>query len=107
MKKLVVTVAAAVLLVSCGGGSGPIVGGTSSGSSPPPPPPPPTYNFTMLTSSPQMPSDGSKPATISALVRDSKNNVVANVPVTFQASSGSLAVTQGTTAANGTATATL
>jgi hypothetical protein len=54
-----------------------------------------------------MPSDGSKPATISALVRDSKNNVVANVPVTFQASSGALTVTQGTTAANGTATATL
>src|SRR6185312_3489490 len=78
-----------------------------SGSSPPPPPPPATYNFTMLTSSPQMPSDGSKPATISALVRDSKNNVVANVPVTFQASSGALTVTQGTTAANGTATATL
>lgn len=105
MKKLVLTVVAAALLASCGGGSGPIVGGTSSGS--PPPPPPASYNFTLLTNSPQMPSDGSKPATISALVRDANNNVVANVPVTFQASSGALTVTQGTTQANGTATATL
>ena len=62
---------------------------------------------TMLTSAPQIPSDGSKSATISALIRDANNNVVSGVAVSFQASSGSLIITQGKTDATGTATATL
>ena len=63
--------------------------------------------LTLLTSAPQIPSDGSKSATISALIRDANNNVVPGVAVSFQASSGSLAVTQITTDATGTAKATL
>jgi hypothetical protein len=63
--------------------------------------------LTLLTSLPQIPSDGSKSATISALVRDSNNNVVTGTTVSFQASSGALAITKSATDATGTATATL
>lgn len=110
MKKLIsmMMVAAATLaLASCGGGtgSGPLTGGGGGGTGTPPPPT--QYNLTVLTSSPQMPSDGSKSPTITALVRDTNNNVVSGVPVSFQASSGALAVTTGTTGSDGTATATL
>ncbi|MCZ7600360.1 MAG: Ig-like domain-containing protein [Gammaproteobacteria bacterium] len=44
---------------------------------------------------------------ITAIVRNASNNVVANVPVALSADSGALLVTQGTTDANGTATAEL
>lgn len=108
MKKLVsmmMVAAAALALAGCGGtGSGPLTGGAGKGTTTPPPV---QYNLTALTSSPQMPSDGSKAATITALVRDSNNNVVSGVPVSFQASSGAVTVTTGTTGANGTATAAL
>lgn len=63
--------------------------------------------LTLLTSAPQIPSNGSSSAKITALVRDASNNVVPNVPVVFQADSGSITAAQGTTDANGTATATL
>ena len=63
--------------------------------------------ITIVTSTPQIPSDGSSSATISASVRDSNNNVVTGVTVSFQASSGAIIVTQGTTDATGTAKATL
>ena len=47
-------------------------------------------SLTLLTSSPQIPSDGSANATITALVRDASNNVVAGQAVQFTASSGAL-----------------
>lgn len=111
MKKLIsmmMVAAVTLVLASCGGGtgSGPLTGGSGGGTTTPPPPPT-QYNLTVLTSSPQMPSDGSKSPTITALVRDTNNNVVSGVPVSFQASSGALTVTTGTTDASGTATATL
>jgi hypothetical protein len=59
----------------------------------------------LLASSTQVPSDGSKPATITALVKDGNNTVVEGQPVTFRASSGSLNVLEGTTNASGQATA--
>jgi hypothetical protein len=69
---------------------------------------------TLTTSLPQIPSDGSKTALITALVRDANNNFVAGVPVSFMASSGGLTLNAGangaaagTTDANGMATATL
>lgn len=62
---------------------------------------------TLQTSSPQIPSDGSTTATITALVRDANNQLVPNVTVLFQASSGGLAVTQSVTNSSGVATATL
>ncbi|MDP9064326.1 MAG: Ig-like domain-containing protein, partial [Pseudomonadota bacterium] len=59
----------------------------------------------LITSLPQIPSDSSKKATITALVRDANNNFMPNVTVSFHASSGGLAVTQAVTDAGGAATA--
>ena len=65
-------------------------------------------SLTLLTSSPQIPSDGSANATITALVRDASNNVVAGQAVQFTASSGALVASQpSTTDKNGVVTATL
>ena len=63
--------------------------------------------ITVTTSAPSILSDGSKSATITALVRDTSNNLVAGVPVIFTATSGGLAVTQATTDTSGSAIATL
>jgi hypothetical protein len=64
--------------------------------------------LTLSTSVPQIPSaPGSAPATIKALVVNASNNVLAGIPVNFQATSGALTITQGTTDATGTAIATL
>ena len=74
--------------------------------------------LTLLTSTPQIPSDSSTGATISAIVKDANNNLLAGVPVSFQVTSGALVTTQtkagagvtppvpaGTTDANGLAQA--
>jgi hypothetical protein len=95
--------AAAALLAACSGGSdNTLIGGPGGpGAST-------IGTLTLLTSSPQIPSDGTAAATITALVRDANNNVMADIPVTFTASSGSLSVSQpGTTDANGIVTASL
>lgn len=63
--------------------------------------------ISLITSSSQIPSDGSSNATITALVRGANNQFLPNVAVSFQATSGGLTVTQGTTDANGEAKATL
>ena len=64
--------------------------------------------LTLLTSSPQIPSDGSASATITALVRDATNNVVPGQAVQFTATSGALVAAQpSTTDKNGVVTATL
>lgn len=108
MKKflsMMIMAGAALALAGCGSsGNGPLTGnGGSTGGSPPPA----IKTLTLTTSVPQIPSDGSQTATITALARDTNNNVVASVPVSFQASSGALQVTAGTTGTDGTATATL
>jgi hypothetical protein len=64
-------------------------------------------NISVITSLPQIPSDGSKSANITAIVRDNNNNLVSGVAVTFSATSGGLQVTQATTDATGSAKATL
>ena len=66
-----------------------------------------TRTLTVTTSAPQIPSDGSKSATITALVRDGNNNIVGGVPVSFATDSGSLAISNTVTDANGLAAATL
>ena len=72
-----------------------------------------TRTLTLTTNAAQIPSDGSKSATITALVVDANNQVIAGVPVQLSSSSGVLTpvaetnVTAGTTDANGTLTATL
>ncbi len=64
--------------------------------------------LTLSTNVPQIPSaPGGTPATIKALLVDANNNVVSGAAVSFQATSGALTVTQGTTDATGTAIATL
>ncbi len=63
--------------------------------------------ISLITSLPQIPSDGTKPATITALVRNAQNQFVPGVAVNFTSTSGGLTVTRGTTDANGSATATL
>jgi hypothetical protein len=71
-------------------------------------------NITLITSLPQLPSDGSKSTTITALLTDANNNALPGILVTFNVSSGVLTVNTGTgetvpgtTDANGKATATL
>jgi hypothetical protein len=64
-------------------------------------------NLSLQTDQPQIPSDGSKVANLSALVRDANNNALPGVTVSFMANSGVLTVTQATTDANGIAKATL
>jgi hypothetical protein len=64
-------------------------------------------SVTVVTSAPQIPSDGTSPATITALVRGANNQLLADVPVTFSATSGGLAVTRAITDQNGSAVAVL
>jgi hypothetical protein len=64
-------------------------------------------SMTLSTSTPTIPSDGSNPATITAIVQDTSNRFLANVPVVFTTSSGGLAIAQASTNASGAATATL
>lgn len=61
----------------------------------------------LLLSSPQLGSSGTDTVTVTAIVKDASNLVMSNIPVVFTASSGSLAITQGTTDASGQATANL
>jgi hypothetical protein len=63
--------------------------------------------ITLTTSLPQILSDGSQTATLTALVKDANNNVVPGVTVAFTATSGALVVTKATTDATGSALATL
>jgi len=79
----------------------------------------PVKTVSLISSSPQLPSNASTLAqgiTLTALVKDQNSNVVANVPVQFAATldsssscgnGGALQVVSGTTDATGTATATL
>lgn len=62
----------------------------------------------VLASSPQLPSDGAMPATITVLVRDANNLTVEGAQVLLSASSGILATPEGlTTNSDGVVTATL
>ena len=62
---------------------------------------------TVTSSVPSITATGSSSADITAMVRDSANNLIKGVPITFTASSGGIAVTQNTTDDNGQAKATL
>src|SRR5690606_20508252 len=105
LKSLLLTAALAALAACSGGSDDSLTGPPGAG---PGGPPAAVATLALLTSSPQLPSDGTATATITALVRDANNNVMENVPVVFQASSGSLSVSQpATTDANGSLTAVL
>lgn len=77
-------------------------------------------SITLLASSPQLPSDGSKPVTLTAIVRNASNQLVTGAAVNFSATSGGITPVQttagstatpsvpaGTTDINGSAQATL
>ncbi|MCP5327662.1 MAG: Ig-like domain-containing protein [Sinobacteraceae bacterium] len=70
-------------------------------------PPVTVGSLTLTTSTPTLPSDGSNPATITALVQDTSNRYLAGVPVVFTTTSGGLTINESSTTASGIATATL
>ncbi len=80
--------------------------GTTSGSTTPPTSEPASF-VNLLTSSPQVESDGLSTVTLTAIVKTAKNVALKDRTVTFASDSGTLVVTRGTTDASGTATATL
>ena len=101
--KLWLLAAVTLALCACSGSDNTIVKppGSSTGTGS-------AATLTLLTSNPQIPSDGSASATITALVRDATNNVVPGQSVVFTATSGALVVSQpSTTDENGVLTATL
>jgi hypothetical protein len=95
----------ALALTACGGGEDAFLGGGPGGGGPGPAAVP--ASLTVTASSASIPADGSVYAEISALVRDSTNVVIANVPVTLSATSGALSVGATATAADGIAKANL
>ncbi|MEO5366219.1 MAG: Ig-like domain-containing protein [Magnetococcus sp. WYHC-3] len=68
------------------------------------------HNLSLLTSSPQVGSDGSSEVTLTAIVRDESSNLINGTEVQFRVASnstGTLRVTQNVTNTTGTATARL
>lgn len=92
------------LFVGCGDSNTLVTGGETPGGGPATPI---AASLQLLTSNPQLPSDGSATVTITALARDASNIFVEGVPVSFATDSGGLNVVQSTTDSNGQATATL
>src|SRR5271154_6087184 len=82
---------------STGGGTGSGTGTTASTPA----------SLTAMSNMASIPSDGSASATITVMARNSSNNLISGVAVSFVANSGGVAVTQATTDSNGAATATL
>jgi hypothetical protein len=78
---------AALFLVGCGSDSS-IIEPTPPGGSLPVP----VASVTLIASSNLLPSDGSTPVILTALIRDQNNNIVDDAPVTFSADSGLLRV---------------
>lgn len=93
---------ASVVIASCGGSGNTLTGPGGGGN-------PEVASVTLLASTPQLSSDqaGSNTVSLTAQVKDANNAVLEDIPVTFSATSGSLAVTQFTTDAAGLALASL
>src|SRR5690606_15725186 len=94
-------------LVACGGDDAFVGGGGGGGGGPTDPPPTTVASIMLTTDTPSLASAGSATATITAYVSDASNNLLADVPVQFSASSGSILTTQPLTNDNGVALATL
>ena len=89
------------LLASCGGGGTPFVNppaGTTS---------PPVASIAITSSAPSIPNDNSAPATITAYVRDTSNNLLKGVTVNFSSDSGALQIKTAVTGTDGAAVAAL
>jgi len=92
---------AAALLAGCGGS-------TLYGDPPADPTAPiPAQTMTILTSTPQIPSDGSTGAIITAVVRGAQNQFLPDVPINFTATSGGISTASALTDQNGAATTVL
>lgn len=100
------TLLAAALLTACGGGDNDAFQ-PGTGPDTPPPVVSQVSSLTITTSSPTLPSDGSEPAEIRVYARNANNQFMADVPISFVASSGGLNITQAVTDENGLARATL
>ncbi|MEL7448167.1 MAG: Ig-like domain-containing protein [Pseudomonadota bacterium] len=95
-------------LAACGGSEDTIIAEPPVIEDPDAPIPPVLATLRLITSNPQIPSDGALPVTITAFVRDVDNNFVEGQAVTFSADSGGLAVQDPSeTDANGIVTAEL
>ena len=105
-KSGIFTALASLLLAACGGGgnsgsssfAGSTGGGTTNNS---------VASIVLISSAATIPSDNSLSAELTAFVRDSNNNFLANIPVIFQTSSGGLTPAATATDANGAVKATL
>lgn len=97
----------ATLLAACGGGGG-SAGATSTGSNGSTATPQPA-TVLLVSSADTIASSGADgtEVTLSALVKDANNLVMANQTVSFKADSGNIVVVSNTTDATGTATAKL
>ena len=108
----VLIIAFLCLLSGCGTGgladapAGSSGGGTTGGSTPPVTSEPAGF-VNILTSSPQVGSDGLSTVTLTAIVKTANNVALKDKSVAFASNSGTLVVILGTTDASGSATATL
>ena len=96
------SIALLALLIGCSSGGDEDTlsvgnGGDTGGDTGTDPDPVVVSTIEVLTSNPQIPSDGGVPVTISALLRDANNNFVSGQSVTFAADSGGLSVPQDPT----------
>jgi len=98
------------VLISCGvgdGGGAAAGSGTTDGGTTPPVTAEQAGFVDLLTSSPQVGSDGLSTVALTAIVKTAKNVALEDKPVAFASNSGTLVVTRGTTDASGSATAAL
>jgi hypothetical protein len=109
-------VAAALTLAGCGGDQASSFAAQSSSSSGASSTLSTVSSIALVTNMPQIPSNGSTPATITAIAKNSNNAIVSGVPVVFATNSGVIApvatatgtdVTPGTTDTTGAAAASL
>lgn len=100
IKRLLAIIALATALSGCGSGAGKQSGDDETSD-------PGVSSLTLSTDTPQIPSDGSTDATITAYVRSATNQFMEDVAVTFSANSGGLSIVRGTTDTTGTAVAEL
>lgn len=93
------------LTAACGGQAGNCSSAFTADCSSGTTPPPAVAKLTLLTDMAQLPSDGSKSATITAQALDASNNVMTGITVVFQTDSGALTPVQPVTDAGGLALA--
>ncbi len=104
MRAIAVTLAATLAACGGGGGSGGSSGGGGSGGGTTTPT---VASIEVLTSATTLASADTTGVTVTAVLKDASNNAIASKPVTFSASSGTLASVAAATGTDGRATAIL